>query len=212
MTTRAFVFDFNGTLSDDEPILCEIWQALFAERGVPLSREEYFGTYAGLADFEIAERGLGVEDGELEAVLDERVQRYRARVADGSSVGPGMRAAVRLAASRVPVAVVSGAAREEIEAVLVAAGLRDVVAVVVAAEDVRVGKPDPEGFRRAAQSLDLDPSAIVVFEDSEYGVLAAKAAEMRCIALRGTASAERLAAAEELVDRIDVALIERLLD
>ena len=212
MTTRAFVFDFNGTLSDDEPILCEIWQALFAERGVPLSREEYFGTYAGLADFEIAERGLGVEDGELEAVLDERVQRYRARVADGSSVGPEMRAAVRLAASRVPVAVVSGAAREEIEAVLVAAGLRDVVAVVVAAEDVRVGKPDPEGFRRAAQSLDLDPSAIVVFEDSEYGVLAAKAAEMRCIALRGTASAERLAAAEELVDRIDVALIERLLD
>jgi HAD superfamily hydrolase (TIGR01509 family) len=212
VTTRAFVFDFNGTLSDDEPILCEIWQALFAERGVPLSREEYFGTYAGLADFEIAERGLGVEDGELEAVLDERVQRYRARVADGSSVGPEMRAAVRLAASRVPVAVVSGAAREEIEAVLVAAGLRDVVAVVVAAEDVRVGKPDPEGFRRAAQSLDLDPSAIVVFEDSEYGVLAAKAAEMRCIALRGTASAERLAAAEELVDRIDVALIERLLD
>ena len=211
MTTRAFVFDFNGTLSDDEPILCEIWQALFAERGAPLSREEYFGTYAGLADFEIAERGLGVEDGELEAVLDERVQRYRARVADGSSVGPGMRAAVRLAASRVPVAVVSGAAREEIEAVLVAAGLRDVVAVIVAAEDVRAGKPDPEGFARAAVVLEVEPAATVVFEDSAYGVLAAKAAGMRCIALRGTASAERLAAAEELVDRIDVALIERLL-
>jgi beta-phosphoglucomutase len=211
VSVRAVVFDFNGTLSDDEPILCEIWQALFAERGLGLSREAYFATYAGLADFEIAERGLGVSGAELDAVLAARVARYRARVADGSSVGPEMRAAVRLAAARVPVAVVSGAAREEIETVLVAAGLRDVIAVVVAAEDVRAGKPNPEGFLQAAAALDVEPGEIVVFEDSEPGVSGAKAAGMVCVALRGTAAPERLAAADELVDRIDEALVERLL-
>jgi HAD superfamily hydrolase (TIGR01509 family) len=211
VSVGAVVFDFNGTLSDDEPILCEIWQVLFAERGVGLSREEYFGAYAGLADFEIAERGLGVSGEELASVLAERVARYRARVADGSSVGPQMRSAVRLAASRVPVAVVSGAAREEIETVLAAAGLRDAIAVVVAAEDVRAGKPDPEGFLQAAAALGVEPGAVVVFEDSEPGVNGAKAAGMRCVAVRGTAAPERLAAAEELVDRIDAALVERLL-
>lgn len=211
MTTRAFVFDFNGTLSDDEPILCEIWQALFAERGVALSSEEYFGAYAGLADFEIAERGLAVREEELETVLAERVRRYRARVADGSSVGAEMRAAVRFAASRVPVAVVSGAAREEIETVLVAAGLRDVIAVVVAAEDVRAGKPDPEGFLGAAAALGVEPGEIVVFEDSEPGVNGAKAAGMHCVALLGTAAPERLSGADELVERLDAELVERLL-
>ena len=208
---RAVVFDFNGTLSDDEPVLCEIWQALFAERGVALSREDYFGTYAGLADFEIAERGLGVGGEELETVLAERVRRYRERVGDGSTVGDGMREAVRFAASRIPVAVVSGAAREEIETVLAAAGLAEAVAVVVAAEDVRAGKPDPEGYLGAAEALGVDPSALLVFEDSEYGVRAAKAAGARCIALRGTTAPERLAGADELVDRIDRTLVERLL-
>ena len=44
----AIVFDFNGTLSHDEPILCEIFMELFAEHGKPLSAQEYFDVLAGL--------------------------------------------------------------------------------------------------------------------------------------------------------------------
>ncbi len=187
---RAVVFDFNGTLSDDEPILCEIWQEIAAEHGRPLSREEYFGRLAGLSDPEIGARLLG-PGADVPAAVDEQVRRYRERVADGSTVGPEMRAAVRFAAERVPVAVCSGAARAEVEAVLAAAGLADAVSTVVAAEDVHAGKPDPEGYLLALERLGEGIAAadVLVLEDSEAGVLAAKAAGMRCYALLGTAPA-----------------------
>ena len=48
MPVRAIAFDFNGTLSDDEPVLCEIFVELFAEHGKPLSAQEYFDHLAGL--------------------------------------------------------------------------------------------------------------------------------------------------------------------
>ncbi len=186
---RAVVFDFNGTLSDDEPILCEVWREIAAEHGRPLSSEEYFGQLAGLSDPEIAERWLG---GDVDALMAERVRRYRERVADGSTVRPEMRDVVRFAAERTAVAVVSGASRVEIELVLGAAGLRDAVSTIVPAEDVRAGKPDPEGYLLALERLGVAPAEALVFEDSEAGVLAAKAAGARCIALLGTATPDRL--------------------
>ena len=58
MPVRAVIFDFNGTLSHDEPILCEIFCELFAEHGRPLSTQEYFDELAGLSDPEIVRTWL----------------------------------------------------------------------------------------------------------------------------------------------------------
>ena len=59
MAPRAIIFDFNGTLSDDEPILCEIFMHLFAEHGRPLSAQEYFDELAGSADPRSSAPGSG---------------------------------------------------------------------------------------------------------------------------------------------------------
>jgi beta-phosphoglucomutase len=209
-SVRALIFDFNGTLSDDEPILCEIFRELFAEQGRPLSQQEYYDRLAGLSDPEIVRTWLGRDAPE---VVEERVARYRAAVADGSTVSEEARAAARFAAARVPVAIVSGAAGAEIAPVLEAAGLAALVPVVVSSDDVRRGKPDPEGYLRALELLDRGVRAdeVVVIEDTEAGVAAAKAAGMRCVAVAGTLAPERLAAADELVERLDVELVRRLL-
>src|SRR3954447_6730346 len=114
---RAIVFDFNGTLSHDEPILCEIFMQLFAEHGKPLSAQEYFDELAGLSDEEIVRTWLGSDHPDVEAMIAERVDRYRAAVAGRSSVHEHTREAVRYAAERVPLAICSGAARAEIEQV-----------------------------------------------------------------------------------------------
>jgi beta-phosphoglucomutase len=208
---RAVVFDFNGTLSNDEPILCEIFQELFAEQGRPLSTQEYFDRLAGLSDPEIVRTWLGAGHPAADLVLAERIRRYRDRVADGSSVHAETRAAVRYAVGRVPVAVVSGAAREEVEAVLAAADLGGLFAAVVAAEDVEHGKPYPDGYERARMLLGVDAQDVLAFEDTEAGVTAAKSAGLRCLAVLGTLAPERLAQADEVVERIDVPLMERLL-
>ena len=211
MTPRAVVFDFNGTLSQDEPILCELFTELFAEHGRPLSAQEYFDELAGLSDPEIVRTWLGPDHPAVDEVLEERSRRYREAVADGSTVPDEIREAVRYAAERVPVGIVSGAARSEIESVLAGAGIASSIAVIVAAEDVERGKPHPDGYTRAASLLEVEPAAIVSFEDTEAGVTSAKDAGLRCVAVLGTLSPARLLRADEIVERIDAALMERLL-
>ena len=207
------IFDFNGTLSQDEPILYAIFRDLFAGYGRPLSEEEYFEQLAGLSDPEIVRTWLGPDHPAVDEAIERRGVRYRELAADGSTVPPAVREAVRYAAERVPVAVVSGAARPEIEPVLEAAGLAGLVSVVVAAEDVARGKPHPDGYLRALELLDggLVAAEVLVFEDTEAGIAAARAAGMRCVAVLGTLAPERLAAADELVPALDVDLLRRML-
>jgi beta-phosphoglucomutase len=212
MPTRAVVFDFNGTLSDDEPVLCDIFMHLFAEHGKPMSAQEYFDRLAGLSDPEIVRTWLGAEHPDVDAVIDERVDRYRAAVADGTSVHEHVREAVRFAADRVPVAICSGAARAEIEPVVEAAGLASCFRAVVTSDDVAAGKPDPEGYVRTLGILGVEAADAVVFEDTEAGIASARAAGVgRVLAMRGTLEPHRLAHADELIDRIDVEVMRRCL-
>jgi beta-phosphoglucomutase len=214
MSTRplALAFDFNGTLSHDEPIMCAIYEELFAEHGRPMSARDYYDTLAGNTEEAIIGGWLGVEGEELAALVAERIHRYSVAVADGSTVTAVMREAVHYAGERVPLAVVSGAFREEIEPVLAAAGLHELFAFLVTADDVVKGKPDPECYEQLVARLGdgVRPHDVVVFEDTEAGIAAAKGAGLRCLAVRGTLADERLAQADELVDGIDVELIRRL--
>jgi beta-phosphoglucomutase len=196
---RALAFDFNGTLSDDEPVLARVYHELVPS----ITPEHYFAHLAGHTDEEI----LG-PDPEL---ISERIRRYNALVADGSTISADTRAAVRLAAERLPVAVVSSAYRTEIEPVLHASGLFDTFSLVVSFDDVTRGKPDPEPYRLAASRLDVPAAELVVFEDTAVGVTAAKRAGAYVVGLTRTLGADRMGEADELVERIDVAVIEGLL-
>jgi beta-phosphoglucomutase len=208
----AVIFDFNGTLSDDEPLLCEIFSHLFAEHGRPMSAQEYFDRLAGLSDPEIVRTWLGEDHPDVQAVIDERVRRYRAAAADGSTVHEHVREAVRYAAEHAPLGICSGAARDEIEPVVEAAGLADCFRAVVTSDDVVHGKPDPEGYAKTLQLLAADATETIAFEDTEAGIASARAAGVgRVLAMRTTLDAQRLTAADELIDRIDVDLMRRLL-
>jgi beta-phosphoglucomutase-like phosphatase (HAD superfamily) len=208
----AVIFDFNGTLSDDEPVLCEIFMHLFAEHGRAMSAQEYFDQLAGLSDPEIVTAWLGEDHPDVRAVIAERETRYRAAASDGSTIHDHVREAVRFAAEWVPLAICSGAARAEIEPVVEAAGLAPCFCAIVTSNDVVHGKPDPEGYEKTLALLEADPAAAVVFEDTEAGIASARAAGVgRVLAMRGTLEPHRLAAADELLDRIDVDVMRRLL-
>ena len=212
MSVSAVVFDFNGTLSDDEPVLCEIFMHLFAEHGRPMSAQEYFDHLAGLSDPEIVTTWLGEDHPDVRAVIGERETRYRAAAADGSTIHEHVREAVRFAAGHVPLAICSGAARVEIEPVVEAAGIADCFRAIVTSNDVVHGKPDPEGYVKTLALLKADPAEAVVLEDTEAGIASARAAGVgRVLAMQTTLEPHRLAQADELIDRIDVDLMRRLL-
>lgn len=204
---RALLLDFNGTLSEDEPLLCRIFQELFAEAGKPVSEQEYYDRLSGLSDREIVRLWLGRDD---PAMLDRKIERYL-ELADGSTVSPQAREAVRHAAERTTVAVVSGSARAEIEPVLQAAGLADSITLIVSVDDVERGKPDPEGYLLALRLLGIEAPDAAAVEDSEAGVAAAKTAGLYCVGVTTTLPAERLSQADELAERVDRDLIARLL-
>ena len=206
----ALLFDFNGTLSDDEGIQCAIFRELFAEQGRPLREREYFAELAGRSDPEIVERWLGAGHPAAAEVLERRVELFRERAGDGSTVPPHVREAVLRAVGRSRLAVVSGAMRSEIDLVLEAAGL-DVFELIVSAEDVTRGKPDPEGYLLALRRLRLQAGDAVAIEDAPPGIAAAKAAGLSCVAVLGTAPRERLGEADEIVPRLDAGLVDRLL-
>jgi HAD superfamily hydrolase (TIGR01509 family) len=208
MAARALLLDFNGTLSEDEPLLFAIFEELFAEAGKPITEAEYYDQLAGLSDPEVVEAWLGRPEPE---VVTRKIELYKERSADGHTVTPAARDAVRIAADRVAVAVVSGSARSEIEPVLEAAGLAPLIAELVASEDVANGKPAPDGYLRALELLNVGPEEGVAVEDSEVGVAAAKAAGLRCYAVTGTLPPHRLAAADGIVARLDPALIRQAL-
>ncbi len=114
-----------------------------------------------------------------------------------------------LSAAKVPIAICSGALRAEIELILEEAGLRRYFEVIVSAEEVIRGKPDPEGFLLALEKLnDLWPEPItaehcIVVEDSHWGLKAARVAGMRTIAVTNTYDAAQLQQADKVVARLD---------
>jgi len=216
MPFRALIFDFNGTLSDDEDVMEAITAEVLGRHSTPPTHREYIDRLAGLSDEMVVRTWLGDRE-DVDAIVAERIEAYRRLVYDGSTVDERTREAVRDAAARAPIAIVSGAALAEIQPVIDAAGIAGVFSSVVTSDDVLEGKPHPEGYLVAlgllrGSATGLQPEQVAVIEDTEAGVLAAKAAGTHCLGLFGTMTADRLSAADELVETIDLALIDRLLD
>lgn len=203
---QAVAFDFNGTLSDDEPLLCELFIDIFSRRlGYLLTEEQYYNSLSGLSDAEIVREVLGWSDlaGNVRLGEDlhaEKVDLYQREVRRQPRISRSTAEFVRRVANRVPVVVVTGAVHAEVDVALEAAGIFDLFTAVITADDIEQGKPDPEGFLYASSLLAPIPAArTLVFEDSLVGALAAKAAGMPCVVVRGPREGKNVGGADDCV-------------
>jgi beta-phosphoglucomutase len=210
----AVIFDFNGTLSDDEPILLDIFSELFRTHlDWTMTADDYRDELLGRSDREIIERavarhGHGTEQ-EVAELLRLRLGVYQQRVADTNPIAHATVQLVKLFAdNEIPLAIVTGAQRDDVLAVLAGSPVGESFAVLIAEEDVSVGKPHPEGFLTAARLLHRRPADVLVFEDSMPGVQAAAAAGMRCVAVAAEPSAELQSTASAIVAELSAQLVE----
>ena len=195
--TAAVVFDMDGVLIDSGVHHREAWQALLADLGVESPPDAWRLTIGRPAE-EAVPLLLGRELDAADAHrLAERKREHYARLARrGMLAIPGVADFVAgLARKAVPRAVATTASRRDVESLLAEVGLRVHFDVVVAAEDVRWGKPDPEVYLSAAGKLGLPPAACVVFEDSLVGIQAARRAGMRVVGVTTAHVADELVAA-----------------
>lgn len=208
----AVIFDFNGTLSNDEPILFDIFAAMFAERlGWRMTARDYRDELLGHSDREIIEIALtrhGRGDHQVDELLRVRRDEYLRRVAEDHPITKATSALVELFAGHgIPMAIVTGAQRADVVAVLNSCPAGRHIPILVTEEDVSRGKPDPEGFLSAAQQLRRDPTDILVFEDSVPGVRGALAAGMHCIAVACDPTPELSAVAPAIVRELSPAVL-----
>jgi HAD superfamily hydrolase (TIGR01509 family) len=189
MSVTGILFDFNGVIVDDEPQHCDALIATLAEYGYPLDRDTYYRDYLGFDDrecfrFAFSRGGEAVEESRLQEAIERKNAHYERAIRGSMRLVPGAAEFVEEAAlDGHQLCVVSGALRREIELVLSLAGLRAHFAEIIAAEDVGACKPDPQGYLRALQRLELEPRRCVVVEDSLPGLAAAHAAGLRCAVL-----------------------------
>ncbi len=211
---RAIIFDFNGVVVNDEPLHYRMFQRVFDEERIPFSEEGYYARYLPMDDHTLVRSLFRDLDRPLSAAEEARLvgkkeAYYRETMrAGGVEFFPGVKEFIRRCAQMVPLAIASGAAREEIEFLLASAELRPHFRAIVAAEDVTKGKPDPEIFLKALEALRsarrpgegdvLAPDTLVI-EDSPAGVRGARAAGMRCLAVLHSVSADRLSEANRVV-------------
>jgi HAD superfamily hydrolase (TIGR01509 family) len=180
----AVVFDLDGVIVDSE----QVWDAV---------REQYTresgGTYSesatrdmmGMSSLEWSRymhEVLGVP-GTPEEINAAVVARMLQRYGEELPLIPGAVEAVRRCAERWPLAIASSSNPELIDVVLDESGLRDVISVAVSSQDVARGKPAPDVYLEAARRLGVDPRRCAAVEDSHNGILSAKAAGMRVIAI-----------------------------
>ena len=223
---QAALFDFNGVLVDDEQLHLDGFNAALRPAGVTVSPAEYNDRYLGFDDrgaFVAMLRDRGLEHGpeRLAALIAAKSVVYAELAARSLKVFEGAAALLRATGARVPVAIVSGALRGEIDVALRLMGAEGVARVIVAAEDVAACKPDPEGYLRGLELLGasagaLDPARCVALEDSVAGVESARAAGLCVVAVAHTYDPATLRAAgahavaahvrELTVDALDAAV------
>jgi phosphoglycolate phosphatase/beta-phosphoglucomutase len=209
---RAILFDFNGVLVDDEPIHLETFQRVLADEGIAFTTEDDHGRTLGLDDrgrfaAVLAAAGEEASVPRLMRLLARKSAYYQERIRkQGYPFVPGAPELVReLAASGRMLGIVTGALRDEVEGALRQAGLRDLFKVLVTAEEVEKGKPDPEGYLRALEGLSslpplparlIHPHEVLAVEDSPAGLAAA--AEVGLVTLDAGLRGMTLARLEQL--------------
>jgi HAD superfamily hydrolase (TIGR01509 family) len=228
---RAILFDFNGVLVDDEPIHLEMFQRVLGEEGIALTAEDYYRDYLGLDDrgcfaAVLQKAGETPTVPRLMRLIARKASYYQERMRQsGYPFFPGAAELVaELAAAGRMLGIVSGALSEEVESALRQAGLRERFKVLVTAEDVTEGKPDPEGYRRALEGLNsfpplperlLHPHEVLAIEDSPAGLAAAADLGLCTLAVAHTYPPHRLRMADAVAESLEgmtVARLERLLE
>ena len=181
---RALIFDCDGTLADTMPAHARAWVETYRAAGLALT-ERPFLDMGGLPNRAIiealnAQHGLALD---VAATQEDKERRYLEALHSVVEIA-AVADIARAHRGRVPMAVASSGMGRIVHQTLTVTGLLPLFDVVVTADDVEHGKPDPEIFLLAAARLGVPPAECVIYEDGDPGLEAARRAGIRAVDVR----------------------------
>jgi beta-phosphoglucomutase len=220
---QAILFDFDGVLVNSEPLHFMAFHEVLKAEKIELSESEYYQELIGFDDrgaFQhiFRKHGRNLDPKTFLRVMTRKKEQMMQQIHSRRySALPGVEQFVRGVWRHYPLAICSGALREEIETMLEGISLRDCFKVIVAAEDVSLGKPDPQGYLMTVKALsektkkDLKPSDCLVVEDAGNVIRSVREAGFATLAVTTTHSAEKLADANWVVGSLDPDEVQKVL-
>ncbi len=217
----AVLFDFDGVLVNSEPLHFQAFREVLAAENIDLSEEEYYRELIGFDDkgafrhlyqkrhLELTPKTFLVLMARKNGVMMDLIYRKQ------FSALPGVEQFVRTLWRQRPLAICSGALREEIEAMLEGIALRDCFPIIVAAEDVTVGKPDPSGYLMTMKMIsqkigkELQPKDCLIVEDAPTVIRSVRAVGFPTLAVATSYPVEELSDANWIVKTLDPREVQR---
>lgn len=211
---RAVIFDFDGVITDSEILhLCAFNKSLL-QFGVSLTTKEYYQNYLGYSDYDcykmlVTQGLLKIDERQIADIIERKSVIFEELTKTEGRTIEGVPEFLRLLEQNdIPMAICSGSLLVEIELMLEGANLRHFFKTIVSADQVKKGKPHPEGFLLALEKLNVDckptmtADQCIVIEDSHWGLEAANAAGMHTVAVTNSYGADQLTMAEKVVTRL----------
>jgi len=219
---KAVIFDFDGVITDSEVLHLRAFNRSLAPYGVEIATKDYYQTYLGFCDADcykmlISQGQLKIDERKIGDLIKEKTRIFEELARTEGRTIEGVHDFLKmLEHNKIPMAICSGALLAEIELLLEEARLRHFFTTIVSAEQVKKGKPHPEGFLLALQRLNsgrnpaITPGQCIIIEDSQWGLQAGKAAGMHTIAVTNSYDAEQLTIAEKIVASLSDLTIDDL--
>lgn len=184
--THLVIFDMDGLLVNSEPCWKQAEKEVFTLYGLHLT-DELLTQVMGFRLNEVVKHWYNYKpwpNPDFAAVEKQIFTRVKQLIIANATAMPGVYETLELLAKHnYKLALASSSAMELIEVVLTKLQISHYFSFVCSAQAVEFGKPHPAIFLHVAQQLQVDAEKCLVFEDSINGVIAAKAARMKCIAV-----------------------------
>lgn len=201
MTLKAVLFDFNGVIIKDEAIHEQLLNQILLEENLRPRPGDFKKFCLGRSDRVcltelLGDRGRVLTEAALDSLIARKARAYTDYITSLETLPsyPGLQDLIfNIRAAHLKMAVVSGALRSEIEFVLERLQLREHFSVLVAGDDIKTSKPEPDGYLLAVTRLNeqfpdlqLQPSECLAIEDTPAGIQAAKRAGISVVGVANT--------------------------
>ena len=226
---QAIIFDFDGVIVDSEPLHYRAFLETAQQAGIDIqfNYDEYLRKYVGFDDREgfhemiasVSPAAVNAPDfaKRIGSLCESKKDVFASIVSQGFETIPGVLDFIAALPREFPIAIASGATREDISLILGHLGIASRFSTIVTASDVPRSKPDPMTYRMAFKNLSaihdalkLDTSNVLAIEDTAAGIESARGAGLHTLGLTTTTDGSKLGKANRVIAGFEGLTLEQI--